>query len=55
MLASVRDEAVRLVFRSGHPFTNLFGPVSDALSIFRRQLCWTVKLSSLTTRGSPTS
>ena len=31
VLATIRDGAVRLVSRNGHSFTNLFGPVSDAL------------------------
>ncbi len=31
VLASVRDGSVRLISRNGHSFTNLFGPVCDAL------------------------
>jgi len=45
-LASVRDRAVRLISRNGHPFTNLFGPITDALRGFptpirarRRVIC----------------
>jgi bifunctional non-homologous end joining protein LigD len=34
VLASVRDGSVRLISRNGHSFTNLFGPVSDALRGF---------------------
>lgn len=34
VLASVREGAVRLISRNGHPFTNLFGPVSEALRGF---------------------
>jgi ATP-dependent DNA ligase len=30
----IRDGAVRLISRNGHPCTNLFGPVSDALRGF---------------------
>lgn len=30
VLASVRDGVIRLISRNGHPFTNLFGPVTDA-------------------------
>jgi bifunctional non-homologous end joining protein LigD len=33
-LASVRDGAVRLIPRNGHSFTNLFGPITDALRGF---------------------
>ena len=34
VLAPVREDSVRLVSRNGHSFTNLFGPVSDALRGF---------------------
>ncbi len=34
VLASIRDGHVKLVSRNGHSFTNLFGPVSDALRGF---------------------
>src|SRR5690349_9185449 len=34
VLASIRDGHVSLVSRNGHSFTNLFGPVSDALRGF---------------------
>jgi len=31
VLASVRDGSVRLISRNGHPFTHLFGPITEAL------------------------
>ncbi len=31
VLATIRDGSVRLASCNGHSFTNLFGPVSDAL------------------------
>lgn len=34
MLASVRDGSARLISRNGHSFTNLFGPIADALHGF---------------------
>jgi bifunctional non-homologous end joining protein LigD len=43
VLASIRDGHVRLISRNGHSFTNLFGPVSDALRGFPTsilQIAW---------------
>jgi bifunctional non-homologous end joining protein LigD len=53
ILASIRDCAVRLVSRNGHPFTNLFGPVSDALRGFPAPILLDGEVICINDKGQP--
>ncbi len=53
VLASVRDGSVRLVSRNGHSFTNLFGPVSDALRGFPASILLDGEVIVINDKGQP--
>jgi len=55
ILASVRDGAIRLISRNGHSFTNLFGPVSDALRGFPTSVLLDGEVIAINDKGHPTS
>ena len=52
-LASVRDGAVRLISRNGHSFTDLFGPVADALRAFPTPVVLDGEVIAINDRGQP--
>src|SRR5215471_1939887 len=52
-LASVRDGSVRLISRNGHPFTKLFGPVSDALRGFPVSILLDGEVICINDKGQP--
>lgn len=53
VLASVRDGSVRLISRNGHSFTNLFGPVSDALRDFPTSILLDGEVIVINDKGQP--
>jgi bifunctional non-homologous end joining protein LigD len=53
VLASVRDGSVRLISRNGHPFTNLFGPVTDALRGFPTSVVLDGEVIAINDKGQP--
>jgi bifunctional non-homologous end joining protein LigD len=53
VLAGVRDGSVRLVSRNGHSFTNLFGPVSDALRDFPTSILLDGEVIAINDKGQP--
>jgi bifunctional non-homologous end joining protein LigD len=53
VLASVRDGSVRLISRNGHSFTNLFGPVSDALRGFPVSILIDGEVVAINDKGQP--
>ena len=53
ILASVRDGYVRLISRNGHPFTKLFGPVSDALRGFPVSILLDGEVIAINDKGRP--
>src|SRR5438132_2419310 len=53
ILASVRDGSIRLISRNGHSFTNLFGPVSDALRGFPSSVLLDGEVISINDKGHP--
>ena len=53
VLASVRDGSVRLISRNGHSFTNLFGPVSDALRGFPVSILVDGEVIVINDKGQP--
>jgi bifunctional non-homologous end joining protein LigD len=53
VLAAVRDRSVRLLFRNGHSFTRLFGPVTDALREFPTSLVLDGEVIAINDRGQP--
>ena len=52
-LASVRDGSVRLISRNGHPFTNLFGPIADALRGFPTSIVLDGEVICINDNGQP--
>ncbi len=53
VLATIRDGHVRLVSRNGHSFTNLFGPVSDALRGFPTSILLDGEVIAINDKGQP--
>ncbi len=53
VIATVRDGSVRLLSRNGHPFTRLFGPVSDALRGFPASVVLDGEVVAITDEGRP--
>ena len=53
MLAGIREGSVRLVSRNGHSFTNLFGPVSDALRGFPISILLDGEVIAINDKGQP--
>jgi len=53
VLASIRDGHVRLISRNGHSFTNLFGPVSDALRGFPVSILLDGEVIVINDKGQP--
>jgi bifunctional non-homologous end joining protein LigD len=53
VLASVRDGSVRLVSGNGHSFTNLFGPVTDALRGFPTSILLHGEVIVINDKGQP--
>jgi bifunctional non-homologous end joining protein LigD len=53
VLASVRDGSVRLISRNGHSFTNLFGPVSDAIRGFPVSIVLDGEVIVINDKGQP--
>lgn len=53
VLASIRDGHVRLVSRNGHSFTNLFGPVSNALKGFPVSILLDGEVIVINDKGQP--
>lgn len=53
VLASVRDGAVRLISRNGHPFTKLFGPIADALKVFPVPILLDGEVIAINDKGQP--
>jgi bifunctional non-homologous end joining protein LigD len=52
-LASVRDGSVRLISRNGASFTNLFGPVTDALRELPTSVVLDGEVIAINDRGQP--
>jgi bifunctional non-homologous end joining protein LigD len=52
-LASVRNGVVRLISRNGHPFTVLFGPITDALRGFPTSVLLDGEVICINDRGQP--
>ncbi len=53
VLASVRDGAVRLIWRNGASFTNLFGPITDALRGFPTSVVLDGEVICINDKGQP--
>jgi bifunctional non-homologous end joining protein LigD len=53
VLAVLRDGSVKLVSRNGHAFTNLFGPVSDALQGFPTSILLDGEVIAINNKGQP--
>jgi bifunctional non-homologous end joining protein LigD len=53
VLASIRDGSVRLISRNGASFTNLFGPVTDALRGFPTSVVLDGEVIAINDRGQP--
>lgn len=53
VLASIREGSVRLLSRNGHPFTKVFGPVSDGLRGFPTSILLDGEVIAINDKGKP--